>query len=216
MTGELLSAATSAADAVPAVANADRPYDIWDVRKLSRRRLGHALGISGKGVSVAELMSSVTDLFKPLYGHFILADQDGLTDDSEQPWELGGDWLETTPNVMVIKTAASEDPLGLHTAGFRFETWNGSPPPPPPPAEAWDKYVSDQVLLTSGRIHITDIEGGTSPVTIDLGASDQVWHVRAHVRVRRLADDEIAEYELGIEDYEAEFFLLQFWPADDR
>ncbi|MGW4643233.1 hypothetical protein ACWEN6_32275 [Sphaerisporangium sp. NPDC004334] len=160
---------------------------------------------------MAVLMSSATDLFKPLYGHFILADQDGLTDDSEQPWELGGDWFETTPNVMVIRTAASEDPLGLHTAGFAFETWNGSPPSSS--AEAWDTYVSDQVLLTSGRINLTDIEGGTSPVTIDLGASGQVWYVRAHVRVRRLTDDEIAEYELDAEDYEAESFLLQFWPA---
>ncbi|GGL12265.1 hypothetical protein Sme01_68870 [Sphaerisporangium melleum] len=160
---------------------------------------------------MADLISSATDLSKPLYGHFILADQDGLTDESEQPWELGGDWFETTPNVMVIRTATSEDPLGLHTAGFRFEMWNGSPLLSS--AEAWDKYVSDLVLFTSGRINVTDIEGGTSPVTIDLGVSDQVWHVRAHARVRRLTDDEIAEYELDAEDYEAECFLLQFWPA---
>lgn len=160
---------------------------------------------------MAELLHSVVDRFKPLYGRFILADEDGPTVDSEEPWVMGESWCDATDNLLLIESSVRDDPYGLAIAGFRFEIWDSEPATQ---EEDWDRQLVSDFKSTSGRLRLADSEGMASPAEVNLGLSDTRWSVRAFVRTLQLAPAVMQNYRLGVEEYEAEIFLLQFWPRN--
>ncbi|MGI5286386.1 hypothetical protein ACQEVF_24020 [Nonomuraea polychroma] len=64
---------------------------------------------------------------------------------------------------------------------------------------------------TSGVVCLEADDGMVSSLEIDLGARDTRWQVRLSAREIELEPEVVQDFELGLEDYEAEVFLLQFW-----
>lgn len=160
---------------------------------------------------MAELLSSVEDSFKRQYGRYLLADIEGPTIDTEDSRLLGGGLCETTQNLMVIGTIVQRDDLlELIRGRFVFEVWTADPPPTA--AHAWDKQIVVQLRTTSGIVRLADDEEVVSPIHIYLGARDIRWRVRVSAREIPVETEDIEYYEAGMEEYEGEVFLLQFWP----
>jgi len=142
---------------------------------------------------------------------YLLADGDGPTIDTEDARLLGGELCSTTQNLMVIETIVRrDDVLELIRGRFVFEVWTAEPPPTA--ADAWDKQIVVQFRATSGVVHLEDDDEVASPLEIDLGAPDMRWQVRLSAREIALEPEDVEYFELGIEDYDAEVFLMQFWP----
>ncbi|MEO3863580.1 hypothetical protein [Acrocarpospora sp. B8E8] len=156
------------------------------------------------------LITRSTDRFRPLYGRFLLVDAGDIPGDVTRPWDLPGQSLiEAATNVAVITTTAKNDPLGQNVADFVLELWDEEPPPSD---EVWDAVEALRHHNTVGRISLGNIEGTKSAVEIDLGTGGD-WYLRCHVRATRaLTIEEYFDLD-DDEDYMAEQFLLQWWPA---
>ncbi|MFB4285789.1 hypothetical protein ACBJ59_61770 [Nonomuraea sp. MTCD27] len=160
---------------------------------------------------MTELLITIEDTFRRRYGRYLLADADGPTIDTEDARLLGDELCSTTQNLMVIETIVRrDDVLELVRGRFIFEVWTAEPPPTA--AGVWDKQIVVQFRLTSGVVHLEDDDEVASPLEIDLGARDTRWQVRLSARELALEPEDVEYFELGSEDYEAEVFLLQFWP----
>lgn len=161
---------------------------------------------------MAELLIAVEDTFRRRYGRYLLADADGPTIDTEDARLLGGELCSTTENLMVIETIVRrDDVLELVRGRFAFEVWTAEPPPPA--ADVWDKQIVVQFRTSSGVVHLEDDDEVASPLEIDLGARDMRWQVKLSAREIALEPEDVEYFELGSEDYDAEVFLLQFWPG---
>lgn len=160
---------------------------------------------------MAELLITAQDTFQRRYGRYLLADGDGPTIDTEDARLLGGELCSTTQNLMVIESIAGrDDVLELKTGRFVFEVWTAEPPPTP--NDAWHKQTVVQFRATSGVVHLEDDEEVASALQVDLGARAMRWRVRVSARAIELEPEEVEYFELGAEEYQAEVFLLQFWP----
>ncbi|MEV0166600.1 hypothetical protein B0I32_13146 [Nonomuraea fuscirosea] len=160
---------------------------------------------------MAELLRTVEDTFRRSYGRYLLTDADGPTIDTEDARLLGGELCSTTQNLMVIETIVRrDDVLELIRGRFVFEVWTAEPPLTA--ADVWDKQIIVRFRTTSGVVRLEDDDQVASPLEIDLGARDACWQVRLSAREIALEPEDVEYFELGSEDYDAEIFLLQFWP----
>ncbi|MFG1825949.1 hypothetical protein ACGFIJ_26000 [Microbispora bryophytorum] len=160
---------------------------------------------------MAELLITAEDTFQRRYGRYLLVDGDGPTDDTEDARLLGGELCSATHDLMVIESIAGrDDVLELMRARFVFEIWSAEPPPTP--KGAWDKQTVVQFRATSGVVHLEDDDEEAGPLQVDLGTRAMHWRVRLSAREIELEPEDVEYFELGAEEYEAEVFLLQFWP----
>ncbi|WP_142560433.1 hypothetical protein [Microbispora sp. KK1-11] len=163
------------------------------------------------GAVMADLLITVENTFLRRYGRYLLADADGPTIDTEDARLMGGELCSTTQNLMVIETIVRrDDVLELTKGRFVFEVWTAEPPPTA--AGVWDEQTVVQFRATSGVVHLENDDEEASPLQIDLGARDMRWQVRLSAREVELEPEDVEYFELGAEEYEAEVFLLQFWP----
>lgn len=161
---------------------------------------------------MAELLITIEDTFQRRYGRYLLADADGPTIDTEDARLVGGELCSTTQNLMVVESIAGrDDVLELIRGRFVFEVWTAEPPPVP--SNVWDKQIVVQFRATSGVVHLEDDDEVTSPLQVDLGARAMRWWVRLSAREVALEPEDIEYFKLGVEEYEGEVFLLQFWPG---
>ncbi|WP_432932775.1 hypothetical protein ACQPZZ_15870 [Microbispora sp. CA-135349] len=160
---------------------------------------------------MAELLITVEDIFQRRYGRYLLADADGPTIDTEDARLLGGELCSTTQNLMVIESIVRrDDVMELMRGRFVFEVWTAEPPPTP--SDVWDEQIVVQFRATSGVVHLEDDDEVASPLQVDLGTRAMHWRVRLSAREVEINPEDVEYFELGAEEYEAEVFLLQFWP----